>query len=71
MKHRIEITAYEILNYQHWETPLHLVAKRGLPVVQKSFMLNKIDIDWQKVSRVSMWEDAITGGIIFEWEGIE
>lgn len=68
MKHTIQISASEILNSHSWETPLHLAAKHGLPIVHQSFILGKIEVDWEKVDRVTMWENVATGGIIFQWE---
>jgi hypothetical protein len=68
MKHKIIIKMTDILNAEHWEQPIHLAAKKGLPVKYANvFDVNSIDIDWDKVENVSMLEDKINNELIFEW----
>lgn len=69
MKHRIIIPMKDILNAEHWEQPIHLAAKKGLPVKYANvFNVKSIDIDWDKVENVCMWEDKMNNGLIFEWK---
>lgn len=71
MKHEIIITMTDILNAEHWEQPIHLAAKKGLPVkYANKFIMDSIDFDWNKVENVSMWEDKMNSELIFEWEDI-
>jgi len=71
MKHKIVIPMKDILNAEHWEQPIHLAAKKGLPVKYANvFNVKSIDIDWDKVENVSMWEDKINNGLTFEWKEI-
>lgn len=67
MKHKITITMTDILNAEHWEQPIHLAAKKGLPVKYTNvFDVKNIDIDWDKVENVSMSEDKMNNQLIFE-----
>lgn len=69
MKHKIIITTADILNAEHWEQPIHLAAKKGLPVKYANvFDVKSIDIDWDMVENVSMWEDKMNNELIFEWK---
>ncbi len=69
MKHKIIITMADILNAEHWEQPIHLAAKKGLPVKYANvFDVKSIDIDWDKVENVIMWEDKMNNELIFEWK---
>ncbi len=53
MKHKIIITMTDILNAEHWEHPIHLAAKKGLPVKYANvFDLKSVDIDWGKVENI-------------------
>lgn len=69
MKHKIIITMSEILNAEHWEQPIHLAAKKGLPV--KYANVFDIDIDWDKVEYVLYDDVPMTQEIVFEWKEIE
>lgn len=71
MKHKIIIAMDEILNAEHWEQPIHLAAKKGLPVKYTNvFDVKSVDIDWDKVENFCMWEDKMNNKFIFEWKGI-
>lgn len=71
MKHKIIITMTNILNAEYWEQPIHLAAKRGLPVKYANvFDVKSIDIDWDKVENVRMWEDKMNNELIFKWKEI-
>lgn len=68
MKHKIIITITDILNAEYWEQPIHLAAKKGLPVKYANvFDVKSIDIDWDKVENISMLEDKIKDELIIEW----
>nr|DAH57150.1 MAG TPA: hypothetical protein [Caudoviricetes sp.] len=71
MKHKIIITMSDILNAEHWEQPIHLAAKKGFPVKYANvFDLKSVDIDWDKVENICMWEDKMNNELIFEWKEI-
>lgn len=71
MKHKIIITMTGILNSEHWQQPIHLAAKKGLPIKYANALdVMSIDIDWDKAENVSMWEDKVNNELIFEWKEI-
>jgi len=71
MNHKISITMTDILNAEQWEQPIHLAAKKGLPIKYANvFDVKTIDIDWDKVENVCMWEDKMNNEFIFEWKEI-
>lgn len=61
----------DILNAEHWEQPIHLAAKKGLPVKYANvFDVKNIDIDWDKVEYVLYDDVPMTQEIVFEWKEI-
>lgn len=61
----------DILNAEHWEQPIHLAAKKGLPVKYANvFDVKSVDIDWDKVKQIDVWEDNKNDLIVFQWEEI-
>lgn len=45
MKHKIIITMTDMLNAEDWEQPIHLAAKKGLPVKHANvFDVKSVDI---------------------------
>lgn len=47
---KIIITPTDIIDTEHWQGPLHIAEKKGLPVKYKNvFDVKSIDIDWDEV----------------------
>lgn len=69
MKHKIIITMEDILNAERWEQPIHLAAKRGLPVKYTSVLdVRSIGIAWDRVEYVNMLEERVGGELIIVWK---
>lgn len=68
---KITITPTDIIEAEWWQRPLHIAEKKGLPVKYKNvFDVKSIDIDWDKVENINMWEDKMNNELIFEWKEI-
>lgn len=67
---KITITPTDIIEAEHWQGPLHIAEKKGLPVKYKNSRLDytNIDIGWDRVEYVQYWVEASTNEIVYCWK---